>query len=514
MNRRQFLQQTLPLALGFACCNIARAQRPFSMPRPKRVPAGALNVKRFSARGDGVTNDTDAFYAASRAIMAAGGGSLYIPAGTYIVGKQEFKGGQDNVCWAPYPIIEIRHCPRPVTIIGEQGTILKAANGLRFGAFDPATGQPYTAPTQRFTDTRYLGDAYTMINLFDNAQVTIANLELDGNLQGLTLGGHWGDTGRQCGANGIVSIGDGKLLVQDVYTHHHGKDGLMLVHPGLTQASAPTPVTLNKVVSDSNARQGLSWTGGIGLTANHCKFINTGTVRFVSAPGAGVDIEAENSICRNGIFNDSEFANNHGCSVLAEAGDAANIIFNRCSIWGTKSWSVWANKPYMKFSQCNIHGALVNLYSDQRHPEASVHFLNCAINDLAHPVYGPVFLAHDAILVDMGGSNGPVSFDGCRIVSTRGMSFYTNSNLQHPTVIKNTTIVHQFAQAKGLPPALLQGIYMENVHFKEHFNHPQPQRAMLIRDCLVGPNVIVDGPSVTWRWRPFTGTIPQGLTPG
>ena len=43
------------------------------------------NVKDFGATGNGVTNDTQAIQAAVDAAHAAGGGSVYIPSGTYIV---------------------------------------------------------------------------------------------------------------------------------------------------------------------------------------------------------------------------------------------------------------------------------------------------------------------------------------------------------------------------------------------------------------------------------------------
>lgn len=44
-----------------------------------------FNVRDYGATGDGVTNDTAAIQAAVNAAIAAGGGQVYIPAGTYIV---------------------------------------------------------------------------------------------------------------------------------------------------------------------------------------------------------------------------------------------------------------------------------------------------------------------------------------------------------------------------------------------------------------------------------------------
>ncbi len=55
------------------------------------ITGAPVNVLDYGATGDGVTNDTVAIQAAITAVNAAGGGIVYIPVGTYIVGALTMK---------------------------------------------------------------------------------------------------------------------------------------------------------------------------------------------------------------------------------------------------------------------------------------------------------------------------------------------------------------------------------------------------------------------------------------
>lgn len=59
---------------------------------------GWYNVRNYGAAGDGVTNDTAAFQAAMAAASSAGGGIVYIPAGTYKVTSQLNNSGPRANC--------------------------------------------------------------------------------------------------------------------------------------------------------------------------------------------------------------------------------------------------------------------------------------------------------------------------------------------------------------------------------------------------------------------------------
>lgn len=55
-----------------------------------------FNIKDFGAIGDGITNDTQAFQDAGVTISENNGGTLIIPEGKYLVGRQTFANGIVN----------------------------------------------------------------------------------------------------------------------------------------------------------------------------------------------------------------------------------------------------------------------------------------------------------------------------------------------------------------------------------------------------------------------------------
>lgn len=84
MNRRRFL--------GTACAAGAAALIPGAVPTDRPGRRRVYNVRDYGARGDGSTNDTAAFQRVSRAVMDAGGGTISIPRGVYVVGRQRLAG--------------------------------------------------------------------------------------------------------------------------------------------------------------------------------------------------------------------------------------------------------------------------------------------------------------------------------------------------------------------------------------------------------------------------------------
>lgn len=84
-----------------------------------------VNVKRFGAAGDGVTNDTAAIQKAVDAIGAAGGGTIYFPKGTYLVSN----GNPRAVSWDNRAAIWIRFNNVHLKGAGVNATTLRLADG-------------------------------------------------------------------------------------------------------------------------------------------------------------------------------------------------------------------------------------------------------------------------------------------------------------------------------------------------------------------------------------------------
>lgn len=343
------------------------------------ITGASFNVLDYGADPTGVANSTDAFIAAANAITAADGGTLVIPNGTYLVGKQTF-AGQTGLGYAynGVIVIPITNCTHPVVIEGN-GAILKVASGLKYGAFDPVTGAALvtTIPYLVNDSKAYVND---IIQILSCSSVIIRNLEIDGSVDDLVVGGQWGGSGSgiQLAARGIYIGECDNVCIENVYSHHNGLDGFEVKHTVTNTTDLSYPHTLKNCRSTYNGRQGLSWTGGNNLTCDSCDFSFTGkNTQVTTAPGAGVDIEPESSLGRNGTFINCRFFNNNGPGVLADTGDSADCTFIGCRILGSTFNSIYGTKPRFKFTNCLINGAVTNLWGVVASPEDSTQFYGC-----------------------------------------------------------------------------------------------------------------------------------------
>lgn len=378
----------------------------------------------YGARPNDPTFDNGpALSAASAAINAAGGGKLLLaPGATYWVGAQTstLVGNYQFPPVTQY-LIYIHNCTKLV-IVDLNGAAIKCRAGLKYGSFNPDgsvfnPGMPYFGP----------GIAvpyYDAIRIEGNSGgVIVMNGELDGNINNLTIGGQWGDTGRQIPHNGIETVSNtGFVYVDNVYSHHHGLDGLQSSWPGIVATTVEQnhyPIMLRNSRFLYNGRQGWSIVGGVGLYATNCDFSNTGKNGAVaSAPGAGVDLEAESSIVRRVRFRDCRFEDNIGVGVVADGTDVEDVEARTCAFVGTTSWGAWLIGYRFRIHECLFVGAIVNvLGSPDPHKACQFHncrFLQGSDRSPTGVVYNQAGVAGFSPMADLGGiSDENVLFNNC-----------------------------------------------------------------------------------------------------
>ena len=459
----------------------------------------------FGAVPDDDGNDTRAVRLAGRFINLRRGGVISFLPGAYVVGRQSLSGGFGNgAAWRSEPILLIEGTTDGVAILGN-GAVLRAEPGLRLGSFDPVTGTRFDPPSLPFLDADYQSHAYFgMIQLRDNpGHVRVQDLELDGNIFELELGGFWGDVGRQSAAVGVWAYGNDSVEINRVHSHHHGTDGLLIGHTGLSEMDAPTPHRLHQVVSEYNARQGLSWVGGIGLHASDSHFNHTGRARFSTPPGAGLDIEAEEAVVRDGLFEDCEFINNTGVGMVADSGDGGYSTFRRSVFWGTTNYAIWPNKPRLRFEGCEIYGTVVRAFL-ATNADDGVVFSNCHFEDQPYPGVG-VF-AQPAGLIEMDAPYLLIEDSTVVANTTRGLFLDGTSTAE---TLRNVVVEHRFeGLAANSFQSLLRGTRLDGVEFRENFPNGNAATWYVQGELVDCVNLFLQGPRVRWL-NPVSGPTGQ-----
>jgi hypothetical protein len=341
-----------------------------------------LTPEMFGAKGDGRTNDSDAFSALARRVNENGGGTILLRKTVYIVGQQ-VRPRTATKDWAlePTPLLHLANCRNTVVIEGN-GACLRSARGLRFGTFHHKSLAISRRPMPNYrAEERTTPYSYMILVENCTGSVTISDLELDGSLESHVVGGPYGDTGWQIPATGLfMRNNSGPELLRNIYSHHHAQDGIIIDGLDAIESSAKRREIENATCT-YNGRQGLSIVGGRGYRFKNCRFEHTGRAGIASQPGAGVDIEAEGGKkIRDLLFLDCLFNNNHGCGMIADSGDSANLAFERCTFRGETAWSAWPAKPSVVFRHCFFQGAVVRTFPSAL-PQLATQFISCTFLD-------------------------------------------------------------------------------------------------------------------------------------
>jgi hypothetical protein len=383
-----------------------------------------LDLKKdFKAKGDGKTDDTNAFLlAANRINDIKQGVTLFIPAGKYLVHPQKPSPAEIEAPFLPIDLLYLKGCSN-ITIAGEKGTLIRYNNGLYFGAFR-RKGKGFEKTT-RTTDWKYRVAIGHGFNLENCKNIVIRTVEIDGNNSSFNLGGEFGDVGMQIDNDGIFVKDCSNVSISDSYFHHFGRDGILVINKTPQDFKTPSQnITVTNCRFEYNGRQGFSWAGGVGFYAVNCSFSHTGKTKFASPPGAGVDLEPNAGyIARNGVFVNCRFNNNNGVAVLADEGgfNVSEIQFKNCSMSGETSAAIWVKSPGFTFTDCKINGTFYYGCAG-RNREEGTKFIRCFFTDIN---------SKNNYIVESNGSKY-LLFDRCTFKATANGMMYISANAALP----------------------------------------------------------------------------------
>jgi hypothetical protein len=306
---------------------------------------GGNIVTDFLATGNGTANDECAFEWASdffASLDPAVPKKLIIPLGTYMVGAQDqpwIPGGNDVLFFNDIQNLTIEGEIDPLDPL--HLPIIRFNNCMKYGAFDipnnpddrllscdeiPACDPP--SPGNFYCRIMTPG---TMLHFSNCQNVSISNLELDGNIDNIVVGGRYTE-GIQIPNDGIFVNASQNVSIDNVNVHHFGRDGIVVYYnvcPAdyLKEYHQPEGPLMNMLITNSkfnyNSRMGLTWGGGRGLNVYSCQFNYQGQGRFASKPYSGIDIEYEggsNVGNMNGYFENCKFKYNKYAGMICDAG--------------------------------------------------------------------------------------------------------------------------------------------------------------------------------------------------
>ncbi|MDD4775160.1 MAG: glycosyl hydrolase family 28-related protein, partial [Syntrophomonas sp.] len=224
--------------------------------------SGAYNVRDYGTVGDGVADDTAAINAAIIAANAKGGGTVYVPDGTYLITLND---------------------TTKAAVIMKSNVHLMMANNATFKTAGTTLITHYIVKVENCT----------------NAKISGGRIEGDRSR-------HIGTTGE--GGYGIAVYGSTGVTVSNMYIYDCWGDGIYL--NGSSQQDWAGDILIENVISNNNRRQGLSVISVKGCIITGGRYSNTNG----TPPESGIDIEPDHTYhwVQGLVIKDVNSANNVG----------------------------------------------------------------------------------------------------------------------------------------------------------------------------------------------------------
>lgn len=314
--RRSFLRSSILLALPVVATATPAAAALMSSPLPASVVAAfvpptrargstEINVRNRGAYGDGVRDDTTAIQNAINA-LPAGGGTIYLPAGTYLVD--------------PTRRINLRSKMH-----------LRLASGAVLKAKANSAERAYVLMVHKVSD------------------VEISGGEIEGDRdRHLGTTGQWG--------HGIMVRGASRVTIRDILIRQCWGDGISIA--ATSDQIASVDVAISNIACINNRRQGMSLGQARGVRVYDSEFSYTSGI----TPGCGIDIESDftNPGASDTHIENCVFRHNQGNGIQVYK-RSVNTRILRCTIENNQGYGVLtmgARNCLVRLNRINSNGLI------------------------------------------------------------------------------------------------------------------------------------------------------------
>lgn len=386
----------------------------------------------YGAKGDGVTNDTAAFVAMAADITAVGTGTVRLRRTTYLIAGPDFQPYRSVPLYTYFNrpplyqyIMQFIGCK---VIIEGNGACIKNAPGGFYGTFN-ADDTP-RIPVGEPDLGGYLGTGaatpyYGMFHFQNCTNVTVRDLELDGNINNTNIGSSFSDTGIQLQMEGMFIEGCNHVQIVNCNIHHHGYDSILNFGPSTGDNDLDDLLHIMDCKLTNSGRNCVSITGGRNIKIENCRIYQAGKNGAVTSnPAAGIDLEAEGGhSVRDVLISNCYMADCSNHALIADSGtDTNRVNVLDCTIIGTTNYSMKPNRRGFRFKRCLIAGTVGQIHpgygvgADPFEPPSATRFEDCTFTtDTAVSPTGTLHFVNDLIVE---GSAFFVEFNAC--------SFYFN----------------------------------------------------------------------------------------
>lgn len=385
------------------------------------------SIKDFGAKGDGHTNDQQAFEKASDFFNKRNGnGKLIIPKGIYIAGKQLFIGNiaGSTSMYSAGTVLKMQGCTN-MEIEGQSGAIIRNPDSMRIGTFSPKTGKPLRDSIKNLAMQaeygKYAANVTNVIVIAECVGIKVSGLGLDGNVGNFIFGGNWG-IGKKAYEliHYAVYVVDSKnVTVKNCNIRNFACDGIYISNTG--EEIKTRNITIDRCTVNFCGRNGLSWIGGENIKVINSVFSNQGRGMVQESPGAGISIEAENnSSCRDGFFFNCVMENNAGSAITSGSSKlSSRVKFKKCKAASPDYYTLFVDASSHEFEDCRFYGTVLIWYRAASKSDA-VKFRQCSFeeNYCNKKMYDGTYL--------VGAEATGTSFENCSFRSYTTASYYLN----------------------------------------------------------------------------------------